>query len=63
MLPWQLGALLFTQKRMGGDYWPAEFAKNRAMLELIIRYMHEDGVTADLRSPESMFSDADILRT
>jgi 4,5-dihydroxyphthalate decarboxylase len=63
MLPWQLEALLSTEKRMGRDYWPAGFAKNRAMLELIIRYLHEDGLIADRRSPESMFSDADILRT
>jgi 4,5-dihydroxyphthalate decarboxylase len=63
MLPWQLEALLFTEKRMGRDYWPVGFANNRAMLELIIRYMHEDGLIREQRSPESLFSDAAILRT
>jgi 4,5-dihydroxyphthalate decarboxylase len=45
MLPWQIESLLFTEKRLGSDYWATGFAKNRTMLETIIRYMLEDGLT------------------
>jgi 4,5-dihydroxyphthalate decarboxylase len=63
MLPWQLESLLFTEKQLGSDYWSVGFAKNRAMLEVIIRYMVEDGLIAKAFSPDQLFSDPDILKT
>jgi 4,5-dihydroxyphthalate decarboxylase len=63
MLPWQLESLLFTEQRLGKDYWPVGLAKNRAMLKVITRYMVEDGLIATEYSPEELFSDADILKT
>jgi 4,5-dihydroxyphthalate decarboxylase len=63
MLPWQLESLLFTEKHLGADYWPVGFAKNRAMLEVIIRYMAEDGLINTVFSPDQLFSDPDILKT
>jgi len=63
MLPWQLESLMFTEQRLGRDYWPVGFAKNRVMLEIIIRYMVEDGLITNAFSPEELFSGADILET
>jgi 4,5-dihydroxyphthalate decarboxylase len=63
MLPWQLENLIFTEKQLGADYWPVGFAKNHAMLEVIIRYMVEDGLIATVFSPDELFSDPHILNT
>jgi 4,5-dihydroxyphthalate decarboxylase len=63
MLPWQLESLIFTEQRLGKDYWPVGFAKNRATLEVIIRYMAEDGLISRVFLPEELFPDADILKT
>jgi 4,5-dihydroxyphthalate decarboxylase len=63
MLPWQLESLLFTEQQLGTDYWPVGFAKNRAMLKVIIRYMAEDGLINTVFSPDGLFSDPDMLKT
>jgi 4,5-dihydroxyphthalate decarboxylase len=63
MLPWQLESLLFTEQKLGKDYWPVGFANNRAMLRVIIRYMAEDGLIKTEYPPEDLFSDPDILKT
>jgi 4,5-dihydroxyphthalate decarboxylase len=63
MLPWQLESLLFTEQKLGKDYWPVGFTRNRAMLEVIVRYMAEDGLIKRKFSPEEVFSDPDILKT
>ena len=63
MLPWQLESLIFAEQRLGNDYWPVGFAKNREMLKVIIRYMVEDGLITTAFSPEQMFPDSDILKT
>lgn len=63
MLPWQLESLLMTEARLGSDYWPVGIAKNRAMLEVISRYMFEDGLTSKMFTPEEMFPDPEILKT
>jgi 4,5-dihydroxyphthalate decarboxylase len=62
MLPWQFESLLFTEKRLGRDYWPTGFAENRTMLTTIIRYMQEDGLISPPFRPEDLF-DADMLGT
>jgi len=63
MLPWLLEHLRFTEQKLGRDYWPVGFAKNRATLETIIRYMAEDGLTETAFAPEDLFTGADILAT
>jgi 4,5-dihydroxyphthalate decarboxylase len=63
MLPWQLESLLFAEHKLGQDYWPVGLANNRAMLEIIIRYMAEDGLIERQFSPEELFPDPDILKT
>jgi 4,5-dihydroxyphthalate decarboxylase len=63
MLPWQLEGLLFAEQRLGKDYWPVGLANNRAMLEIISRYMVEDGLVRREFSPEELFPDPEILKT
>lgn len=63
MLPWQLEWLLETEAKLGKDYWPVGFAKNRAMLETVIRYLREDGLITTGFAPEDLFDGADILST
>jgi ABC-type nitrate/sulfonate/bicarbonate transport system substrate-binding protein len=63
MLPWQLENLSFAKERLGADYWPAGIAKNRAMLEAIIRYMADDRLVQKQFAIEEIFEGADILST
>jgi 4,5-dihydroxyphthalate decarboxylase len=63
MLPWLLEHLLFTEQKLGRDYWPVGFAKNKPTLEAIIRYMRDDGLTTAAFEPEDLFAGADILAT
>jgi 4,5-dihydroxyphthalate decarboxylase len=63
MLPWQLESLLVTEQRLGPDYWPVGLARNRAMIEVIIRYMIEDGLIATRFAPDDLFPDADMRKT
>jgi 4,5-dihydroxyphthalate decarboxylase len=63
MLPWQLESLIFTEQRLGRDYWPVGLARNRATLDVMIRYMVEDGLLAREFSPEDLFADAAVLQT
>jgi 4,5-dihydroxyphthalate decarboxylase len=63
MLPWLLEHLLFTEKKLGPDYWPVGFAKNRSTLEVIVRYMLDDGLISTTFAPEDLFASADILTT
>jgi 4,5-dihydroxyphthalate decarboxylase len=62
MLPWQLEALLFAEEQLGKDYWPVGVAKNRSMLETIIRYLREDGLITTSFQPEDLFC-SDMLQT
>jgi 4,5-dihydroxyphthalate decarboxylase len=63
MLPWQLENLLFAKQRLGADYWPAGIAKNRAMLDAVIRYMAEDGLVQKQFAIEDVFEGTEILAT
>jgi 4,5-dihydroxyphthalate decarboxylase len=62
MLPWLLEHLRFTEQQLGADYWPIGFAKNRSTLEVVIRYLREDGLIKTAFAPEDLFA-ADILAT
>jgi len=63
MLPWQLESLLETENKLGRNYWPVGLKNNRATLQVMIRYMREDGLIATDFSPDDLFFDADMLRT
>lgn len=62
MLPWLLEHLQDTERRLGKDYWPVGFATNRTTLEVIIRYMRDDGLIKTALAPEDLFG-ADMLAT
>jgi 4,5-dihydroxyphthalate decarboxylase len=61
MLPWLLEHVQFTEQKLGGDYWPVGFAKNRATLEVVIRYMLDDGLIKTTFTPEDLFAGAESL--
>lgn len=63
ILPWALESLLEAEKELGADYWPAGFAKNRAMLATVIRYLQEDDLISTDFTPEDLFEGANILDT
>lgn len=63
MLPWQLEFLLATKEKLGEDYWPAGFKRNRAMIEVLIRYMREDGLISTGFEPEDLFPAPELLKT
>ncbi|MGA7324093.1 MAG: hypothetical protein WBX25_06340 [Rhodomicrobium sp.] len=63
MLPWQLEALLATRENLGSDYWPAGFGKNRTMIEVLIRYMQEDGLISAASTPEDVFPIRELIDT
>lgn len=63
MLPWQLEHLMFTEQQLGSDYWSVGLAKNRSTLDVISRYMYEDGLTSRTFSPEEFFPQPDFLGT
>jgi 4,5-dihydroxyphthalate decarboxylase len=54
---------MFTERRLGYDYWPVGVAKNCDMLKVIVGYMMDDGLISTAFSPEQMFPDPDILST
>jgi 4,5-dihydroxyphthalate decarboxylase len=63
MLPWQLESLLAVKEKLGEDYWPAGFRKNRDMTEVMIRYMQEDGLISAGLQPEDLFPASELLET
>jgi 4,5-dihydroxyphthalate decarboxylase len=63
MMPWQLESFLTTKEKLGEDYWPAGFRKNRAMTEVMIRYMQEDGLISPSLKPEDLFPVSELLET
>lgn len=56
MLPWQLEALLEAERDLGAGYWSAGFAANRGMLEVLLRYLADDGLVNTSHTPESLFA-------
>lgn len=61
MLPWALESLLEAERELGTDYWPVGLAKNRTMLETVIRYLREDELIKTDFAPEDLFEGSDIL--
>lgn len=63
MLPWLLEHLQFTEQKLGADYWPVGFARNKKTLETLIRYLRADGLITTAFAPEDMFAGTDLLAT
>lgn len=56
MLPWQLDAVEEARKLMGPDWWPYGFAPNRPVLDIFLRYHHEQGLSPRRLQPEELFA-------
>lgn len=55
MLPWLGEHLRETEAVMGADYWQYGFDNNRAVIERMTRYSHEQGITPGRLTPEELF--------
>lgn len=59
MLPWLAHDVEEIDDFFGGDPWPYGVEKNRATLEALCRYLHEQGLTAHRVRVESLFASID----
>lgn len=55
-LPWHHGALEETRELMGWDYWPYGVESNRHVLEEMVRYSFEQGLTREELSVDELFA-------
>ncbi|NBE50567.1 ABC transporter substrate-binding protein [Streptomyces boluensis] len=55
-LPWLYEEVERTRSVMGMDFWPYGAAANDITLRTLLRYMHEQGLTEDLFTPERIFA-------
>jgi len=55
-LPWVAAELQATKNAMGEDYWPYGIDKNRDILEILIRYSFEDGLTTRRLGIDELFA-------
>ena len=56
MLPWQIAQVEEVRRDMGEDWWPYGFAANRHVLDLFLRYHHEQGLSPRRLQPEALFA-------
>ncbi|HSZ73325.1 MAG TPA: ABC transporter substrate-binding protein [Rhizomicrobium sp.] len=56
MLPWLNSHVEEVRKEMGDDFWPYGLEKNRANLEVFLRYSYEQGLSRKLLTPEDLFA-------
>jgi 4,5-dihydroxyphthalate decarboxylase len=54
-LPWVAAELRHTRNVMGDDFWPYGVAKNRKVLESLIRWSYEDELTSRRLSIDELF--------
>jgi 4,5-dihydroxyphthalate decarboxylase len=55
MLPWLYDEVERTRQLLGEDYWPYGVERNRATLEVFLRYAHEQGLTGRRLDPDELF--------
>jgi 4,5-dihydroxyphthalate decarboxylase len=55
-LPWQVAAREETVALMGEDWWSYGFAANRHVLDVFLRYHHEQGLSPRRLQPEELFA-------
>lgn len=56
MLPWLAAGVEEAAREMGPDWWPYGFERNRAALEVFLRYHHEQGLSKRRLVPEELFA-------
>ena len=57
-LPWAKDEYEETSRLMGADYWRYGIESNRRELELVMRYVHEQGLVKEHIEFEQMFHPA-----
>lgn len=55
-LPWAAAELEATRQVLGHDFWPYGVEPNRKTIETLIRYSHEQGLTAPALTVEDLFA-------
>lgn len=55
-LPWVAAEVMATRELMGEDFWPYGVEQNRAALEAMVRYAHEQGLISERPAIESLFA-------
>ena len=55
MIPWLSDLLLRDRELLGSDWWPYGMSANRAAIDAVLRYHHEQGLT------ERRFTAEDIV--
>jgi len=58
MLPWLGSELADTKSALGTDYWPYGVKANRATLEALCRYSHDQSLAARAVAVDELFPDA-----
>ncbi|MEO7405241.1 MAG: ABC transporter substrate-binding protein [Burkholderiales bacterium] len=56
MLPWLVSHVEEVKKEMGPDWWSYGFKQNRAVLDIFLRYHHEQGLSKRRLRPEELFA-------
>jgi 4,5-dihydroxyphthalate decarboxylase len=59
-LPWLQAEVEATEARMGKDYWPYGLARNREVLERLIRYSAEQHLAEPGLTPEDLFHETTL---
>lgn len=57
-LPWLLDEVERTRRVMGEDFWPYGLEANRAAIETLVQYSHEQGLASRRIPPEELFAQA-----
>ena len=55
MVPWLTDLLARDRELLGDDWWPYGMAKNRAAIDSVLRYHHEQGLTEQRFKIEDVF--------
>jgi 4,5-dihydroxyphthalate decarboxylase len=56
MLPWLTAHIEEARSKMGEDFWPYGFEKNRQTLDTFLRYSYEQGLSKKKLEPEQLFA-------
>ena len=56
MLPWLVAEVEELQREMGPDWWAYGYEPNRHVLEVFLRYHHEQGLSKRLLAPHELFA-------
>ena len=56
MLPWLVAHIEEARREMGEDWWPYGVEANRTVLDTLLRYHHEQGLSKRRLQPEELFA-------